>query len=143
MEDDHKIKNLAIDQLPEVNDAKVLDLAKSATKYKQLTEAWRELSAQYAAIIEAFDGSIYICSQNYEIEFMNQNASDAPEATLWGKNATKPCMIGRKFVPGAQTTWYLREIPSLRTILTPVASVGIMSLIPPLNIPTAACPKWP
>ena len=28
--------------------------------------------AQYEAIIEAFDGHIYICSQNFEVEFMNQ-----------------------------------------------------------------------
>jgi PAS domain S-box-containing protein len=30
------------------------------------------LWAQYEAMIEAFDGHIYICSQNYEVEFMNQ-----------------------------------------------------------------------
>jgi PAS domain S-box-containing protein len=72
MEDGPKIKNFASEQLQDVTDAEVLDLAESATKYRRLTEAWRDLSAQYAAIIEAFDGLIYICSQNYEIEFMNQ-----------------------------------------------------------------------
>lgn len=72
MEEKHKVKNFITDQLMDANDFKVLDLAKSARKYRRLTDAWRELSAQYAAIIEAFEGSIYICSQNYEIEFMNQ-----------------------------------------------------------------------
>ncbi|MFA4901884.1 MAG: PAS domain S-box protein [Desulfobaccales bacterium] len=38
--------------------------------------AWRDLSAQYAAIIEAFDGLVYICSQDYEIEFMNRRFID-------------------------------------------------------------------
>src|SRR5512135_4843 len=44
----------------------------SEVKLRRLMEAWRDLWAQYEAIIEAFDGLIYICSQNYEVEFMNQ-----------------------------------------------------------------------
>jgi PAS domain S-box-containing protein len=42
------------------------------TRHQRQVEAWRDLWAQYEAMIEAFDGLIYICSQNYEIEFMNQ-----------------------------------------------------------------------
>ncbi len=44
----------------------------SEDKLRRLMEAWRDLWAQYEAIIEAFDGFIYICSQDYEVEFMNQ-----------------------------------------------------------------------
>jgi PAS domain S-box-containing protein len=51
---------------------RVAELEKSETRLKRLTEAWRDLWAQYEAIIEAFDGYLYICSQNYEVEFMNQ-----------------------------------------------------------------------
>ncbi len=51
---------------------KIADLAKLVTKYHRVADAWRDLWAQYAAIIEAFDGLIYICSQDYEVEFMNQ-----------------------------------------------------------------------
>jgi PAS domain S-box-containing protein len=51
---------------------KVAALEKEESRYHRLTEAWRDLWAQYEAIIEAFDGYIYICSQNYEVEFMNQ-----------------------------------------------------------------------
>jgi PAS domain S-box-containing protein len=54
-------------------DPKVVELAKKAMKYQRLAEAWRDLWAQYAAIIDAFDGFIYICSQDYEVEFMNQH----------------------------------------------------------------------
>jgi PAS domain S-box-containing protein len=42
------------------------------TRHQRQVEAWRDLWAQYEAMIEAFDGLIYICSQNFEIEFMNQ-----------------------------------------------------------------------
>ncbi len=32
-----------------------------------------ELLAKYEAIVEAFEGLIYICSEDYEVEFMNKN----------------------------------------------------------------------
>lgn len=47
-------------------------LEASETRHQRLTEAWRDLWAQFEAIVEAFDGLIYICSQNFEVEFMNQ-----------------------------------------------------------------------
>jgi PAS domain S-box-containing protein len=48
------------------------DLEESEERYRRAVKAWRDLWAQYEAIIEAFDGFIYICSQNFEVEFMNQ-----------------------------------------------------------------------
>jgi PAS domain S-box-containing protein len=51
---------------------RVVALEQEESRHHRLTEAWRDLWAQYEAIIEAFDGLIYICSQNYEVEFMNQ-----------------------------------------------------------------------
>jgi PAS domain S-box-containing protein len=69
MEDDDKTKNLVLVHLP----VKGIDAAEATQKYQRLTEAWRDLSAQYAAVIEAFDGLIYVCSPDYEVEFMNEN----------------------------------------------------------------------
>ncbi|MGA9755899.1 MAG: PAS domain S-box protein [Desulfobaccales bacterium] len=51
---------------------KVAAVEQEESRYQRSSEAWRDLWAQYEAIIEAFDGFIYICSQNYEVEFMNQ-----------------------------------------------------------------------
>jgi PAS domain S-box-containing protein len=51
---------------------KVAELEEENVRHQRVVEAWRDLWAQYEAIIEAFDGLIYICSQNYEVEFMNQ-----------------------------------------------------------------------
>lgn len=39
-------------------------------------DAWRELWGQYQAIIDAFDGLIYICSQAYEVEFVNRRLAE-------------------------------------------------------------------
>jgi len=75
MEDSTKTREVLLEELAGM-DQKIVDLAKTVTKYQRLTEAWRDLWAQFAAIIEAFDGFIYICSQNYEVEFMNQRFID-------------------------------------------------------------------
>lgn len=50
----------------------VAALEQAESRSHRSSEAWRDLWAQYEAIIEAFDGHIYICSQNFEVEFMNQ-----------------------------------------------------------------------
>lgn len=42
------------------------------TERKRAEEALRENEAHYRAIVEAFDGLIYICSQDYRVEFMNK-----------------------------------------------------------------------
>jgi PAS domain S-box-containing protein len=50
----------------------VAALTKAESRSHRSSEAWRDLWAQYEAMIEAFDGYIYICSENFEVEFMNQ-----------------------------------------------------------------------
>ena len=50
----------------------VAALEQAESRSHRSSEAWRDLWAQYEAMIEGFDGHIYICSQNFEVEFMNQ-----------------------------------------------------------------------
>jgi PAS domain S-box-containing protein len=47
-------------------------IIRDVTEYRRAVEALREGEARYRAIVEAFDGLIYICSQDYRVEFMNQ-----------------------------------------------------------------------
>jgi len=42
------------------------------TSNKKEMEELRKDSAKYKAIVDAFDGFIYICSENFEVEFMNE-----------------------------------------------------------------------
>jgi PAS domain S-box-containing protein len=71
MQDEDRDKAELIEELVILRQ-KVAALEKEESRYQRSVEAWRDLWAQYEAIIEAFDGYIYICSQNYEVEFMNQ-----------------------------------------------------------------------
>lgn len=45
-----------------------------ATAHKPRLDAWREMWGQYRAVLDAFDGLIYLCSPSYEIEFVNQHS---------------------------------------------------------------------
>ena len=49
-------------------------MEKKESRYYRLPEALQDLLAEYEAIIQGFDGLIYICSKNYDVEFMNQMA---------------------------------------------------------------------
>jgi len=47
-------------------------IIRDITEQKRAEEALKEREAQYRAIVEAFDGLIYICSKDYRVEFMNR-----------------------------------------------------------------------
>lgn len=49
-----------------------IDAPQNLNGIPQPGEAPKEMSAFFDAIIQAFDGFIYLCSENYEVEFMNQ-----------------------------------------------------------------------
>jgi PAS domain S-box-containing protein len=71
MGEDKRTTKQLLEELAELR-WKNQELQATETRQQRLVDAWRDLWAQYEAIIEAFDGLIYICSQNYEVEFMNQ-----------------------------------------------------------------------
>lgn len=97
---------------------KVAGLEAEESRYQRLSEAWRDLSAQYEAIIEAFDGFIYICSQDYEIEFMNQRfierQGDYPlgqkcYAALHGRDRVCPWCINEQVFRGETVRWEVQS----------------------------------
>ena len=51
---------------------RVKALEERVAHYKHIEEDLKESEVRYRAIVEAFDGLIYICSEDYRIEFMNK-----------------------------------------------------------------------
>jgi PAS domain S-box-containing protein len=47
-------------------------IIRDITTYRIAQETLRDREARYRAMVEAFDGLIYICSQDYRVEFMNR-----------------------------------------------------------------------
>jgi PAS domain S-box-containing protein len=97
---------------------RVATLEAAEARYQRLSEAWRDLSAQYEATIEAFDGLIYICSQNYEIEFMNrrfiERQGDYPLGqkcyqALHGRDQVCPWCINDRVFGGETVRWEVQS----------------------------------
>lgn len=53
--------------------ARTADLVRENAERKRAEEELRESEQKYKAIVEAFDGLLYICSPDYRIEFMNKS----------------------------------------------------------------------
>ena len=49
-----------------------IGVLRDVTERKRAEDALGKREAQYSAIVEAFDGIIYICSKDYRVEFINQ-----------------------------------------------------------------------
>ncbi|MHB8068598.1 MAG: PAS domain-containing protein [Desulfobaccales bacterium] len=117
MPDDAKTREALLEELAGM-DQKIVDLAKTVGKYQRLAEAWRDLWEQFAAIIEAFDGFIYICSQDYEVEFMNQRFIDRTGYYPLGQKCYKalhdlegvcPWCVNQRVFKGETVRWEVRS----------------------------------
>ena len=93
---------------------RVADLEQAESRYYRLLEAWRDLWSQYEAIIEAFDGLIYICSKNYEVEFMNKRFIQRTGFYPLGQKCYKalhdlddicPWCVNEQVFRGEKVTW--------------------------------------
>ncbi|MBT8407335.1 MAG: PAS domain S-box protein, partial [Deltaproteobacteria bacterium] len=70
MEDKDKTKKQLLDEL-NIMRHRVAELEALATERDQAGNTLREREERYHAIVRAFDGIIYICSEDNRIEFMN------------------------------------------------------------------------
>ena len=64
-------------------------LVEDITERKEAEKALQDSKAKYAAIVEGFDGFIYICSENYDIEFMNERLIESTGYNAIGQRCYK------------------------------------------------------
>ena len=103
------------------HDGKILGyqgLIRDVTVYKETEKALRESEAHYRAIVEAFDGFIYICSQDFRIVFMNRRLMEhvGRDATgescyrgLHGLDAVCPWCVNERIFKGETVRWELQS----------------------------------
>ncbi len=60
-------------------------IARNVTERKELEAAVHEAQTKYQSIVEAFDGIIYICSQDFKIQFANQRLVKRTEYDPMGR----------------------------------------------------------
>lgn len=113
MKDEAKTKKQLIEELTVVRQ-KLAELEEDKVRNQRVVEAWRDLWAQYDAMIEAFDGLIYICSENYEVEFMNRRFIERTGYYPLGQKCYKvlhdldnvcPWCVNDRVFRGEKVTW--------------------------------------
>ncbi len=124
---------------------RIAALEEENIRHQRVVEAWRDLWAQYEAMIEAFDGLIYICSQNYEVEFMNQRFIERTGYYPLGQKCYKalhdrgeicPWCVNERVFRGEKVTWEVQSPKDhrwYRVVNTPIrhadGSVSKMAMI--------------
>jgi PAS domain S-box-containing protein len=71
MQDQGRAKDELIDELVILR-KRIAELEALETEREEMENTLREREERYRAIVKAFDGMVYICSEDFHIEFMNE-----------------------------------------------------------------------
>src|SRR4030042_4837793 len=108
------------------------ELENGTTEHAKKEEALRKSLAEYDAIIEAFDGLIYICSNYYKVEFMNERFIQRTGYNPIGQEVYKalhnldsicPWCVNKKVFQGETVRWEVLSPKDNRwyyTVNTPI-----------------------
>ena len=117
MKDQEKSREQLVDELASLRQ-KVGELEELAAEHDWVDQTLREREERYRAIVEAFDGFIYICSEDYRIEFMNEELikRTGHDATgelcyrvLHGRDSVCPWCVKERVLEGETVRWEIES----------------------------------
>jgi PAS domain S-box-containing protein len=88
------------------------------TERKRMEEELRDSREKYSSIVEAYDGLIYICSQDYRIEFMNRKLIERTGCdgaggfcyeALHGRDSVCPWCVNERVFSGETVHWEIQS----------------------------------
>jgi PAS domain S-box-containing protein len=113
MTEESRTKEQLLSEFEEMR-RRLADLEAVREQQKQVDKELGEKEEKYRAIVEAFDGLIYICSQDYRVEFMNKRliertGYDATGAlcykVLHDRESVCPWCVNERVFKGEVSSW--------------------------------------
>jgi len=110
-------------------------LKKEIREHKVTTNALRESQAQYRTIVEGFDGLIYICSENRDIEFVNRRLTELAGRGPVGEKCYEALFAQTDVCPWCQSGYVMRGHTVRLEVLNPKDSRWYYVVGTPLHHP--------
>ena len=117
MKDQEKSREKLLDELASMRQ-KVAELEELSAEHDWIEKTLREREERYRAIVEAFDGLVYICSDDYRIEFMNEELINRTgyDATgevcyrvLHDRDSVCPWCVKERVLKGETVRWEIQS----------------------------------
>jgi PAS domain S-box-containing protein len=117
MQDQGRAKDELIDELVILR-KRIAELEALETEHEEMENTLREREERYHAIVEAFDGLVYICSQDFHIEFMNEACikrtgydaiGELCYKVLHDRDSICPWCVNERVLKGETVRWELQS----------------------------------
>jgi PAS domain S-box-containing protein len=117
LKDQKKSREQLLNELASLRQ-KVADLEGLTAEHDWVEKTLREREERYRAIVEAFDGLVYICSDDYRIEFMNEElirrtgydaTGELCYRVLHERDSVCPWCVKERVLKGETVRWEMRS----------------------------------
>ena len=117
MKDQEKSREQLVEELASLR-LKVVELEELSAEHDWVEKTLREREERYRAIVEAFDGLIYICSDDHSIEFMNEElirrtgydaTGELCYGVLHGRDSPCPWCVKERVFKGETVRWEIES----------------------------------
>lgn len=117
MADKDKAKRELIDE-PATLRQRIAELEALEAKHEKVEKTLRESEERYRAIVSAFDGLVYICSEDYRIEFMNDECikrtgynaiGELCYSALHDRDSICPWCVNERVFKGETVRWEVQS----------------------------------